>query len=61
MSRGHGWGLASCVSSGESWVCLVFVTCGIPQGFGESLEILHGIMTGLAVFFRGFVKELSLL
>ena len=28
MSRGHGWGMASCVSSGESWVCLVFVTCG---------------------------------
>ena len=39
MSGGHSWGMASCVSSGESWVCLVFVTCGnsteIQRVFGN--------------------------
>ena len=35
---------------------------GIPQRFGESLEILHDNMAGSGcLFFRGFVKELSLL
>lgn len=35
---------------------------GIPQRFGGSLETLHGSMAGSdCLFFRGFVKELSLL
>ena len=66
MSGGHSWGMASCVSSGESWVCLVFVTCGnsteIRRVFGNItwhhgwvwLSLFQGICEGIAPSVKSF-------